>query len=457
MHRELTAPRAHDRRAVGPLASSSSSASACASAIGTTRRARSRCSTQGLAPTGDHRRLSALARALVPPRRRERRPRATTCRPPPTPTRCSSPGPARRRSIPSDPRVRLAYDLYNRGLTEALPARPRRRGDPARSGTYELPIGSARGLGSRRTRSTGRATACTASSPRRTTTCDGLRNRYRRPGIGAPLSARARGPGATDAVPAERFLPGMRVPATASSALRQTPPRAPRADSCARRSRSTRPTKRLTVEIDGREVPVEFETSSSLAATPRRVAALGLRARAASSRAPSARSQKAVTRPPSSASSPWRRRTRTRGCCSCRPTAAGASRVVLVHGTASSPARWADLVNELENDRAIFDALPGLAVPLQHRQPDRLLRRPAAPRARARRRALDPEGTDAALRRMVVIGHSQGGLLTKLTAVDSGIRFWDQLANAPLDELDLVRRRARDAAHRARSSRPSRS
>ena len=37
---------------------------------------------------------------------------------------------------------------------------------------------------------------------------------------------------------------------------------------------------------------------------------------------------------------------------------------------------------------------------------------------------LDPEGDDACLRQMVVIGHSQGGLLTKLTAVDTGDRFW---------------------------------
>jgi pimeloyl-ACP methyl ester carboxylesterase len=50
---------------------------------------------------------------------------------------------------------------------------------------------------------------------------------------------------------------------------------------------------------------------------------------------------------------------------------------------------------------------------------------------------LDPEGVDAALQRTVVIGHSQGGLLTKLTAIDSGTRFWDGISNVPIDELDL--------------------
>jgi pimeloyl-ACP methyl ester carboxylesterase len=41
---------------------------------------------------------------------------------------------------------------------------------------------------------------------------------------------------------------------------------------------------------------------------------------------------------------------------------------------------------------------------------------------------LDPEGQDPALRQMVVIGHSQGGLLTRLTATDTG----DQLLRAVL-------------------------
>jgi pimeloyl-ACP methyl ester carboxylesterase len=49
----------------------------------------------------------------------------------------------------------------------------------------------------------------------------------------------------------------------------------------------------------------------------------------------------------------------------------------------------------------------------------------------------DPAGYDAALRRMVVIGHSQGGLLTKLTAIDTGTRLWDRVSAKPLDALDL--------------------
>jgi hypothetical protein len=38
---------------------------------------------------------------------------------------------------------------------------------------------------------------------------------------------------------------------------------------------------------------------------------------------------------------------------------------------------------------------------------------------------------------MVLIGHSQGGLLAKMTAIDTGSRLWDQLSTKPLDELRL--------------------
>jgi hypothetical protein len=50
---------------------------------------------------------------------------------------------------------------------------------------------------------------------------------------------------------------------------------------------------------------------------------------------------------------------------------------------------------------------------------------------------LDPDGTDPGMRRMVVIGHSQGGLLTKMTVVDSGSRLWYSDFKQPLDSLDV--------------------
>lgn len=51
---------------------------------------------------------------------------------------------------------------------------------------------------------------------------------------------------------------------------------------------------------------------------------------------------------------------------------------------------------------------------------------------------VDPNGEDEALRRMVVIGHSQGGLLTKLMAVNSGNRFWENVTTDPFETVEMA-------------------
>jgi pimeloyl-ACP methyl ester carboxylesterase len=49
----------------------------------------------------------------------------------------------------------------------------------------------------------------------------------------------------------------------------------------------------------------------------------------------------------------------------------------------------------------------------------------------------DPDGDDPALRELVLIGHSQGGLLVKMTAIDTGSRLWNHVSNVPFEELDV--------------------
>ena len=59
---------------------------------------------------------------------------------------------------------------------------------------------------------------------------------------------------------------------------------------------------------------------------------------------------------------------------------------------------------------------------------------------------LDPEGKDPGLQQMVVIGHSQGGLLTKMTVVNTGSRLYDAAFKKPIDQLNIS---DGDAGHRA--------
>jgi pimeloyl-ACP methyl ester carboxylesterase len=52
-------------------------------------------------------------------------------------------------------------------------------------------------------------------------------------------------------------------------------------------------------------------------------------------------------------------------------------------------------------------------------------------------RIADPEGRDPALKRMVVIGHSQGGLLARLMATDGDVGWLEELLGFPVENLHL--------------------
>src|SRR5262249_23537168 len=110
------------------------------------------------------------------------------------------------------------------------------------------------------------------------------------------------------------------------------------------------------------------------------------------------------------------------------PYKPGRMPVVLVHGTGSSAGRWADMVNEIDNDPRISEHFQFWLFSYNTGNPilySAMLLRESLSTALER---LDPEHKDPALRNMVVIGHSQGGLLTKLTAIESDNRFWDQFS-----------------------------
>jgi len=112
-------------------------------------------------------------------------------------------------------------------------------------------------------------------------------------------------------------------------------------------------------------------------------------------------------------------------------------RVVFVHGTASSPARWAEMANELLGDRLIASHYQLWFFIYNSGNPVALSAMRLREALQAVRKGVDSDGKDPALDQMVVIGHSQGGLLTKMTVVNSGSRFWDNLAKVPLDKTNL--------------------
>ena len=112
--------------------------------------------------------------------------------------------------------------------------------------------------------------------------------------------------------------------------------------------------------------------------------------------------------------------------------------VVFVHGTGSSPVTWAEMANTLIADPIlrrryqVWSFIYGSSNPLVYSMAD--LRSALTDQVQR----LDPAGTNAALRQMVIIGHSQGGLLTKGTAMDTGDRLWSAFSTNRLEDLDIT-------------------
>jgi pimeloyl-ACP methyl ester carboxylesterase len=112
--------------------------------------------------------------------------------------------------------------------------------------------------------------------------------------------------------------------------------------------------------------------------------------------------------------------------------------VIFVHGTASSVGRWADMVNDLLADPRIRDRFQFWFFTYESGNP--VLYSSALLRQAIRDAVykLDPAGTDPALPEMVIIGHSQGGLLAKALVVHSGDQLWSAVANKPLDQVRVL-------------------
>jgi pimeloyl-ACP methyl ester carboxylesterase len=323
---------------------------------------------------------------------------------------------------PFDPRFRLACDLYNRGLSEGLgpgggPAvdfTPGHLGFAVPFGLLEITADPAAFLwaGYRLEHFVSAANL----------EVRGLRNRYRSAGLGSPLVAGLAPPepGAT-LPPGSQYIPQARKVAV-TAFLRLEGARQGLVRGLVRGALELYTLDRaLTVRMGPAEVPLEYETSSTLAATleGNPVWDFGM----VGFLTGGARLAEGLTTQD--------------GLYLNNPYTPGRIPVVLVHGTFSSPARWAELANELNNDPAIarqytiWTFIYNSGNPIAYSAG--LLREALSNAVQA----LDPEGKDPALRRMVVIGHSQGGLLAKLTAVDSGTRFWDNLSSKPLDQLDV--------------------
>jgi pimeloyl-ACP methyl ester carboxylesterase len=312
-----------------------------------------------------------------------------------------------------DPRVRTAMDVYNRGVTEGLAIGTGVEVDLS-ARTIALPYGLLR----------------VAVDPsgfkfggyqleQFVSLADfdvrGLRNRYRRRGIGAPLAASVAKSGQQSV---DRWLaPRVKVPVTALVRF-SDPVHGTRDGEMHATIELYDDAETAAVQIGETKVPLESETTAALAYQLEGAPVWDFEFAGFRKGDFGLGSQKD-------------------NLLMMHPHHPGRIPVVFVHGTASSPARWAEMANELMNDPVLaqryelwfyiyntgnpvaYSAM-GLRESLQRAVKD-----------------LDPQGEDPTLRQMVVIGHSQGGLLTKMTVVSSGTRFWDARNNVPFDQMKM--------------------
>jgi Putative serine esterase (DUF676) len=312
-----------------------------------------------------------------------------------------------------DPRLRWAVDLYNQSLTQAAKSDEGAYAIPM-GGKFKLPFGELTVEFNERDLIWG-GFRMKDFVPAADLEVRGLRNRYRTPGIGAALAASLE--------PLEtgkqsmRIPPRLKIPVTAF--LRLDDPRAALASGKLHGKLEfyTQDSTR-TLKIAGVDVPIEYETTSALALTLEG--------------APVWDFEIAGFRSGDFAIGDANLR---EGLFMLHPYKPGRTPVVLVHGTASSPARWAELVNELENDPRFWEKYEIWLFMYNTGNPvaySAMLLRDALAKIV---KELDPEDKDRGLKQMVVIGHSQGGLLTKMTVIDSGMQLWP--FTVPPDELDV--------------------
>jgi len=312
-----------------------------------------------------------------------------------------------------DPRYRWACDIYAAALTAALRA-PGEASLSLQAGTYPLPFGTMT-VDFDPTQLQWANRTMTEFLPVSDYEVQGLRNHYRQHGIGVPLAPKTV-EGGSDVQTDDLIAKRVRIPSTL--VLYVDNPREQLAGGALHgRLELYAATERETVDIGGATVPLEVDRTASLAIALNESAfwkqelanffgdAVGVR-----------QPSRLVT---------------------LRPYVPDRMPVVFVHGTTSSPGRWADMENDLIADPLIRQRFQFWFFMYDSGNPitySAMLLRRALRDAVAR---FDPDGHDGCLRHMVVIGHSQGGLLTKMTVIDSGSRFWDNASGMPFDQVRL--------------------
>ena len=114
-----------------------------------------------------------------------------------------------------------------------------------------------------------------------------------------------------------------------------------------------------------------------------------------------------------------------------QPYEPGKIPVLFVHGLWSSPMTWMEMFNDLRSSPQIRDRYQFWFYLYPTGQPFWISAAQLRRDLTEARYVLDPERREPALDQMVLIGHSMGGLVSRLQTIDSGNDYWSIVSDEP--------------------------
>lgn len=251
----------------------------------------------------------------------------------------------------------------------------------------------------------------------------GLKNLYQTHGLGVPLIAIRRN-SADGPAAAKYYPPGISFPVTAF--LRPVGRVDPRAGSPGQRNQCVLelydPLTFDQTMVAGRRVPLESDLTTPLAYFLSRpelesLATVGL------------------LRPEALLAYRPDRPEPIMGLYMAQPYEPDKIPVLMVHGLWSSPMTWMEMFNDLRSQPDIRRRYQFWFYLYPTGQPFWLIAAQMRHDLSKLREELDPQRRQPALDQMVLIGHSMGGLVSRLQTLDSGEDFWRLAGNKPLGSI----------------------
>ncbi|MEX2175760.1 MAG: alpha/beta fold hydrolase [Pirellulaceae bacterium] len=112
--------------------------------------------------------------------------------------------------------------------------------------------------------------------------------------------------------------------------------------------------------------------------------------------------------------------------------------VVMVHGLWSSPTTWMEMFNDLRAFPEIRSRYQFWFFLYPTGQPFWTSAAQLRDTLAEVRTVLDPQLQNPRLDQLVLVGHSMGGLVSRLQTIQSGNEFWRIISDTPLEELDAT-------------------